>query len=263
MRCLHSIFAGFLLAAALTAPSHAQDRAWIEVESNIPGAYVYVDTARVGSTVSGVFAVPPGVRRVRLAAPVESAWSVVPVDTVVNAQPGDTTHLTLLFPYHYRIESVPYGATVYLVRSDARERLGVTPLTYTSDDPVEDHFSIEKPGFLARPVEAGSDLWNRHAVLLDRADRADDGLSSAEVPWNPPRRFKSRWIDYGAVGLAVASAALSVHYKFKADALYDRYEETGDPSLRARIDALDTRAAVALGSMQVGLGIFAIRLALR
>ena len=48
-----------------------------------------------------------------------------------------------------------------------------------------------------------------------------------------------------------------------ADNRFDRYQETGDPLLRPTIRTYDTRSAVALGAMQAGVGVFAIRLVLR
>ena len=56
---------------------------------------------------------------------------------------------------------------------------------------------------------------------------------------------------------------MAVHFKFKADRRYDRYVETGDPALRPAIKRYDTYSGVALGVMQAGAGLFAVRLILR
>ena len=61
----------------------------------------------------------------------------------------------------------------------------------------------------------------------------------------------------------MAAGAVSIHYKFKADRLNDQYQENGDPELRPEINSFDTRAAVSLGVMQVGLGVLAIRFILK
>jgi hypothetical protein len=166
-------------------------------------------------------------------------------------------------PYYYRIESVPYRAQVFVQADGRKELMGETPVTFTRPEPLESVIVVEKRGYAPTEIDPGGDRWNRHVVMLTRAERAADGKSDAEVAWTPPRARTSKWIDYGSVGLAVVSAIVSVHYKFKADALYDEYEETGDPLLERRIKRLDTRSGIALGAMQVGLGVFAIRLALR
>lgn len=75
-----------------------------------------------------------------------------------------------------------------------------------------------------------------------------------------PARSKRTWIDYAAVSGALVAGAVAVHYKMKADARYDVYRQTGDPTLRPEIRRLDTRSGIAVGAMQVGITVFAIRL---
>ena len=250
-------------AYAPFVPATGQDVGWISVVTNEPGAHVYADSVYLGRADAGVFALEPGEALIRLAPAQRDSWSIEPLETGVTIVRDDTLFVSIPFPVYYRIESVPYGANVLIDDPNGRRSVGETPLTLTVPSHLEHAILIEKLGYLTTQIEPGQDRWNRHMVLLDRAERAADGVTNAEVPWTPPRSSRVRWIDYGALGLAVASAIVSVHYKFKADGLYDRYEDTGDPVLRDRIERLDTRSAVALGTMQVGLGIFAIRLALK
>lgn len=255
------VYLGLLLLGRSTAI--AQEGAWIEVESNATEATLYADSVLLGQVSEGVFAVPAGEINLTLVAPESASWSIEAVRRDVVASAGDTTAVELRFPYHYRVESIPYGAQVFVGASEERRLLGSTPLTFTTDEPLTSDIAVEKAGYLTEQIEPGDALWNRSAVTLDPTDVRVDRTKSAEVAWSPPRPRSSRWIDYGAVALAAASAVVSVHYKFKADDLYERYERTGDPDLRQQIRSLDTRAAVALGAMQLGVGVFAIRLALK
>ena len=75
-----------------------------------------------------------------------------------------------------------------------------------------------------------------------------------------PARSQKAWIDYVAISGAIVAGAVAVHYKMKADSRYDVYGQTGDPTLRPEIKRLDTRAGIAVGAMQVGITVFAIRL---
>ncbi|HEX7069591.1 MAG TPA: hypothetical protein VF190_02250 [Rhodothermales bacterium] len=263
MRRLVDGIALVLLVMAGHLVPDARAQAWVALETNEPDARVYADTTYLGQAFEGVFAVPSGEVRVILVAGEPGSWSIEPVEQAVLALPGDTTQVTLLLPHYYRIESIPYRAQVFVQGANGRELVGETPLTFTRPAPLEAPILVEKRGYVQTEIDPGADRWNRHLVMLTRAERAADGKSDAEVAWTPPRARTSRWIDYSAVGLAVASAIVSVHYKFKADALYEQYEETGDPLLERRIKRLDTRSGIALGAMQVGLGVFAIRLALR
>lgn len=107
-------------------------------------------------------------------------------------------------------------------------------------------------------MPAGRQVWNRQVVLLEPL--TPPAATAAMHLVERPRR---RWIDAVALGTAVAAGAVAVHYKFKADRLYDDYLETTDPALRPQIKANDTRSAVALGVMQAGVAVFAVRLVFR
>ena len=70
----------------------------------------------------------------------------------------------------------------------------------------------------------------------------------------------TNWIDYVAIGTAIAGGILAVHYRTKADNRFDDYNETRDPALKSDVKQLDLYSGVALGAMQVGLGVIAFRL---
>ncbi len=246
-----------MLTAAV--PGRAQDVV-VLIETNLPEAIVFADSAQVGPARQGMFRFPAATRAVRLVAPTADAWSVPPVVAALDAAPGDTLTLVLAFPYSYKIESVPFGAAVYAETGTGREMLGETPVLYTNEAPLEGSLIVEREGYLPERIEPGQKVWNRHVVTL--APSQVVAPVAAEVAWVPPKKTR-RWIDYAAVGLAVGAGLVSIQQKFRADDLYDEYLKTGDPALRDRINAFDTRAAVALGAMQVGVGVFALRLILR
>jgi hypothetical protein len=69
------------------------------------------------------------------------------------------------------------------------------------------------------------------------------------------------WIvEYTALGIAIGSGILSIHYKFRADRLDDRYRRTGDPELYRRIARLDRVAGAALLVSELALAVFSVRL---
>jgi len=246
----------------LTAGSvcRAQQRIVALIETNLPEATLYADTTHLGPASLGTFLIPRGTRELRLVPPGGKQWSIEPVVIALDAMPGDTLDVSLPFPYHYQIETIPFGASVALETRGGRMVLGETPLLYTAPEVLGGSFSLEQKGFAIEKLKPGREVWNRYVVTL-KPIRTDEG-TSAEVSWRPPPR-RRRWIDYTAATLAVAAGALSVHYKFKADRLDDQYQDTGDPTLRPRIKSFDTRAGVALGAMQLGLGVLAVRLMLK
>lgn len=238
----------------------AQQPVLILLETNLPEAIVYADSMRLGAASQGTFLAPAETRQLRLIPPGGNAWTIAPVTALLAAAAGDTLELRLPFPYHYQIETIPFGASVFLETLDGRAPIGETPVLYKSPQLPAGAFVVERPGYLPQQLTPGRDVWNRYVLTLDPVQPEE--VPSAEMAWRPPKR-RRLWIDYTAAALAVAAGAVSIHYKFKADRLNDRYERTGDPELRPRINDLDARAGVALGVMQVGVGVLALRFILR
>jgi hypothetical protein len=252
-----------LLTCSLAlANAAAQDAAYVQVQTNLPDALVFADSARVGRASQGLLAIPARAQMLRLVPPKADVWSMQPIETPLDAQPGDTVVVQLDFDYHYQIESVPFGARVSIEAPAGRTVLGQTPLLYTAPQPLLDTLLVERQGYRPARLVAGREVWNRHLLTLEPLRATLDAQQPTEIAWQPPKESK-RWIDYAAAGLAVAAGVVAIHYKFKADRLYDEYQETGDPALRPQIERYDDRSAIALGTMQVGLGVLIVRFALR
>jgi hypothetical protein len=245
-------------AVLVALPVRAQE-AVLRVETNDPAAHVFADSTWLGTAVREPFTLAPGLHEVRVVPSAIGTWGVPSLSFEVRAAAGDTVEVEAAFPYLYRIVSRP-GAEALLDAPSGVTALGGTPVVYRSAGRPEGYFRLEREGFVPALVRPGTELWNLHEVTLEPVrdpDAESLGISVQEV------RGPRRWIDYATVGVAVAAGVVAVHYKQKADRRYDVYRETGDPTLRPAIDRYDRYSAVALGTMQVGIGVFAIRLALR
>ena len=250
-----------LLGLGLVQGSAAQTGPLVLVETNLPSAVLYADSVRLGSVSEGPLRIPAQATQLRLV-PEADAWSIEPLTRGLpdTAMPGDTLRFEMRFPYHYVIESIPFGADVYLEENGQRKALGTTPLLYRAEAPPEGTLVLERQGYDEIRLAPRTDVWNRDVLILDPLIRSD--VPTAEVDWNPPSSRRV-WIDYVALGLAAAGGATAVYYKFKADDRYEAYQRTGDPELRPEFRRYDLYSGVALGTMQVGLGVFALRLVLR
>lgn len=233
---------------------------YIRIATNSPEALLVVDSTLIGAVPSGIVTVPAETKRIRLVHRDAHTWSVPPVETALRAVAGDTIDIELAFDYHYRVESIPFGADVLLEEGEERTLLGSTPLLHTSSEPLNGLLALERPGYAIERVEPGEQVWNRFVISLHPSENLDP--AAAQVDWRPPRQ-RRQWIDYAALGTALAAGVFAVHYKFKADNLYEEYEATADPAIRADMNAYDVRSGVAFGVMQAGVGIFAIRLLIR
>ncbi|MDZ4699466.1 MAG: hypothetical protein SH809_07160 [Rhodothermales bacterium] len=245
-----------LLAFAATVPAVAQEAAVISLRSNTPDALVYADSLYLGRAQTQWFVVPRETTRLRLVYPSGDNWSMTPAHVSVNLLTVDTLDVTLDFMFHYAITSDPFDANVLLETPAGRSLLGTTPLLHTAPAPLMGVLLLQKDGYELKRLTPGDRIWNRHDETLQPAapDLALDAVDELV------RRPRGRWLNVALGGAAVASGVLAVHYKMKADSRYELYAVDGDPRLRGSFQRYDRSAAVALGAMQVGIGVLAIRL---
>ena len=256
---------GCLCTLGTAQTAAAQAEAVVAIDTNLPDAVLYADSLRLGRVGDGVFRVSATTETLRLV-PEADAWSVEPLRRPLQTSAaGDTVRLSMRFPYHYAVESVPFGAGVFLEQSGgAREKLGLTPLVYRSRVPLTGTLEVERQGYAPITITPGQDVWNRDVLVLQPLVQAD--VATAEVDWNPPAT-RRRWIDYAAVGLAAAGGATAIYYKFKANEPLRRLRGDGrprppprDPPLRplfrhrARDDAGRPRRVRAAAGVALGGG---------
>ena len=244
--CLLAVVTMFVVDAS------AQDRR-LRVVSNVDSATVYVDGVRVGMVAGSPFMIDQSARHVVVRMSDEGIWSVEPLSFELPVEPTASVSLEAVFDHHYRIESVPSGASVI----SGREELGMTPLLYRSEGPLQEAIRIQLEGYREGTVTAGSDVWNHVSMKLMPLTSSAEAVRSDHIM----EEKGPNWVNIAVAATSVAAGALAVHYRTKADNRFDDYGVSGKESLRSDIRRLDVQSGVALGAMQAGLGFVAFRLA--
>lgn len=242
-----------LVLLLVAAPTLAQSV--VVVESNDPRAHVYADDTWLGQASQETFEVALAFDEIRVVSSAIATWGVPSVRQ--RAGRADTLFVQARFPYAYRLEATPYKAEVFLEDAEGRQSLGMTPVVLSVDEPLAGLLSFEREGFASVDITPGDEFWNRHQAVMQPLEAVAAGAPEVRLDIETGRR---RWIDYSALAVAAVGGVLAVHYKSEADKRFDLYAETGDPALRPGIERLDNQSAVALGAMQTGIGIFALRL---
>ena len=218
---LTSVLGCFLVVFALSFPKElaAQEssRVVVELTSNLDESIVYADSTYLGRAMNGRFEISATTSKIWLVPPNVDSWSIAPLFAEIAAVPGDTVQLTMNFQYHYKLESIPFDAEVFIEKPGKRTLLGETPLDYKSDMPLRGMLLVSKEGFKPKRFTPGEDLWNQHYVELELEDEA-----LAEEYWHPGKR-SGRWLNILVGGAVVASGVAAIRFKSKADSRYDRY----------------------------------------
>lgn len=242
-----------LLLAIGPTEANGQQRQ-LALTSNADSAGVWVDGAWLGSVEDGPFMIASSAREVVVRPPGNGLWSINPLRFDLEEVSGESIILDASFEHHYRIESIPSGASVFLGETG----LGKTPMIHRSPVPLEQMIRLELSGYTSETIEAGTRLWNHVSVPMTPAGSMAEAIGSNHVL----DEKGPNWVNIAVTASAFVAGALAVHYRTKADNRFDDYGVTGKESLRSDIRRLDVQSGVALGVMQAGLGFVAVRLAL-
>jgi len=194
------------------------------------------------------------------------AWNPRIDSTRVELVAGDTLRLSMALPIRTRIESQPVGAKITLVTADgAARQLGSAPMTVDLPEGAMAELVADLDGYVTqrRSVDASP------LVRLDLAPETGVRVEPMVQTFATRRASRRRTlIDLGIGAATLAAGAVAVYYKFEADEVDDRYRDPeslqrGDEVLRQEALSLDRRSGVALGAMQVGIGVLALRFVLR
>lgn len=245
---------GWLWPAGAGAQNGSQE-AYLLVKSNAAETWVYLDSTRLGASGTALWPIRPGQHEVQAGPAGMYAWSFEYETTAINAAPGDTVEVSFHFPYAYSVSSSPSGASVYHLDGSNRQKLGVTPLTYTSDQPLDGTLVIDKVDFDSVHVVPGADIWNSHRIELVGKERS---VAEKHVGL-PTRREERTWVSYMGAGLAVSAGAAAVYFQRRAN----RLQASDNPHERLRSDKFEQLSNGSLVAMQLGVGVLAVQLVWR
>ncbi|PAP77452.1 hypothetical protein [Rubrivirga marina] len=248
-----------LLALVLAVPVAAQTA---HVRVDAPEGEVVVDGQREGEAGAWI-GVAPGERVVALVDDLD-AWNPRRAERAVTLADGDSVTVALALPLRLRVETLPIRAVVVRETASGRDTLGVSPLTLETDGaaPIVLVASLDGYESVRQTVEPDA-----QAVTLV-LPLGDDTVPEAALLPTQRSTLRRTLVDFGIGAASLAAGAVAVHYKFRADAVDDRYRtegtaDFGDEALRSEALRLDRYSAVALGAMQVGIGALALRFVLR
>ena len=256
-----------VLLAVVTAASASAQTGYVRVAPAASAALVVVNGTEAGRP-GDVLAVPADSATTVALVEAGAAWDPRRAEVTVSVPADDTLAVGLVLPERYRVETLPLRARVRLDRPDGTAQpLGEAPL------------AVDLPPGTAGTLVATLDGYSEARLALDgRAGRAitlvlaPDGSAPGTIPvtvLTTERSGRGRAVIDAAVGaLTLAAGAVAVVTKFRADSVDDRYRdpasaERGSEDLRAEAQRLDRLSLVALGAMQVGVGVLAVRLVLR
>ena len=248
-----------LLALALAAPAAAQSA---HVRVDAAEGEVVVDGERAGPAGAWI-GVAPGTRTVALVDDAD-AWNPRRAMEAVTVAAGDSVTVALVLPLRLRVETLPIRAVVVRETGGARDTLGTSPLVLETDGAGPVVLVASLDGYETVRQSVAPDAGAVTLVL----PLGDETVPEAALLPTERSTLGRTLVDLGIGAAALAAGAVAVHYKFRANDVDERYRtegtpDFGDEALRDEALRLDRYSAVALGAMQVGVGVLALRFVLR
>lgn len=160
---------------------------------------------------------------------------------ILHAAPGDTTAAG--DERAFFLDSYPGGAAVYW----ADERLGATPLWLRFSTSRAGSLVVSLPGYRSERIDLGAIEGYVVEVRLQSERAALEGLGRSARAKGPSLGVAPS-LKWSLAVLGVGSAALGLHFKGRADDVYDEYLRTGHAGrMRERFDRAETYDRYALG----------------
>lgn len=135
----------------------------------------------------------------------------------------------------------------------------------------ESPFTVPNNTHMIKVRHPELDLWSIPMFEFPLSESSEGSFEANFEVFQPPDieinpRFgieavnnDKKWISVAA-GVAVVSGIAAIHFRTKADHRFNDYLETGDRRLKQKVKSLDVQSGVALGVMQVGVGVIAFKL---
>ncbi|HXG01559.1 MAG TPA: PEGA domain-containing protein [Bacteroidota bacterium] len=243
--CVLMLAAPVRTLAQASTDTMATSTAALKIDSDQPGAIVWLDGDSVGVTPLALNSVQPGKHHLRLLAPDLTNWLNDPVDDTIEVVAASVRNFRYELPSRTLVLTSPPEAQVFV--NDTL--VGTTPIVLNKPP---SRFTLRRPGYADTTLDGTQTGRGIVSVRLQRTWTQSEEASifkDSEERTSPLRLYLT-----GAT--TVIAGAVSAYYKVKADNLYSRYAQTGDPAQLAEVNRLDTAAGVALAVTQVSLGLF-------
>ncbi len=205
----------------------------LNIDSEVKGAVVYLDSALIGSTPISNFKVKVGTYTLKVKNPEPTDWLEQDIVQKIGIKENDTLNLFITFEKFIKINSIPFSANILLGDSI----IGTTPSIFKMKDLLGEKIKIVKKGH------------NEVEILIDgKTQRIEVNLSpknGAETELRTEPRNKLN-VVLPIAGISLTSGIISIYFKTQADKLYNEYLQSGDPEKLNTVKTYDKVAGVTL-----------------
>ena len=227
---------------------------YLKLTSKHNGLAVKIDEAFIGFSPLEILALEPGPHQVQVEHPEQANWLDHDWHREINVVEGDTIWIEVSFNRNYSIHSSPFGASVFL----GDEKIGETPTFLKLDETEIKQITLSKAGYQDTILTLGSSNNQFFDIKLRRKSE-EPGLTLIPGEFRIKKKSKTNRRLFAAIGLTIASGAIGIYFRNKANNQFDRYLQFGDPErFNESFDQakkFDNYAAVSFAAFQVSFAL--------
>jgi len=205
----------------------------LNINSEIEGAMVYIDSEPVGLTPILNFKVKAGHHTLKVKNPESTDWLGLDVVKEIEVKENDTLNLFITFEKFIRINSIPFSANILIGDSI----IGTTPSIFKMKDLIGKRIKITKTGY------------NDAEIFIDgKTQRVEVNLTPKNGAEEELRREPKNKLNLALpiAGISLTSGIISVYFKAQADKLYNEYIQSGDTEKLNTVKTYDKIAGITL-----------------
>ncbi len=217
-----------------TSIIHSQENySILNIDSEIHGASVFIDSEYVGLTPILNFKIKPGTYTLKLKNPQITNWLEQDVIQKIEIKANDTLNLFITFEKFVKINSIPFSAEILLGDSV----IGLTPSVFRLREIVGKKLKIKKQGYEEAEILIDGKTMKFEVNLVPK--------KGAETELRTERKSRLN-VALPIAGISLANGILSIYFKSKADAIYNEYIKTGDAEKLNKVKQYDKIAGITL-----------------
>ncbi len=252
----------FFKTTALFAQTNLPDtsaHARLSVYSLEEGLPVFINGKAAGKTPLRKILLAAGHYEIVVPAAHDMSWLDEDWSERVALRAGDSLEVIARMKTGYRLNSVPYGAQVWL----QGKFLGTTPYVLRLPESQTARVELRHPAYRAMPIEVGGrgeTAWSKrnYEIVLEKDLDYAAASTQEHAGWRA-RIAKHRKLAYLSAAVSLAAGVGSVLLKREADEAYEQYLVSGDPAVRenyfARAEKYDRYYGASFALFEVSFGV--------
>lgn len=216
----------------------------ININSNLSGVKVFVDSMLIGITPFQTTKIEPGKRILRCIYPDPKNWSVPNIIETLYVQQFDQIKRNIIFPSLLRISSEPYGASILIDDSIS----GTTPKTFLLFQ-KKSSIKLSKDGFEQTITSISLEGGVIHLPLISSQLISPNN----KLLYLDGKDTKNLMPIYFTTCTTILSGVTAAYFKIKADKYYRNYLQTNENNKLTQVKQLDAAAGISLFVCEISI----------